>query len=144
MINLSVNGRLTRDPVFSEYTNRDTGVVTPVARFTVACSTPHNGTKFVSCTCWGALTKSARYLKKGRMIFASGMPSAYHRASEGTIYDNLALSVLQLEFLDANPDNRVKEPKPQDQNLPVPEPLPNVSPEEEDPMYAFSEENLPL
>lgn len=145
MINLSINGRLTRDPVFSQYTNRETGEISSVARFTVAVNMPRGGTRFVDCSAWNGMTKPCRYLKKGRMIFASGVPSAYHRQANGIIYDNLALSVSNLEFLDANPDRGAREPKPQETNPVLPEEnWENIAPGESDDPYAFTEDNLPL
>ena len=109
MINATVVGRLTSDPIVKTVTIGEKAV--KVANFTIAANTgfgEHQKTQFVRCGLWRVKAEFAeKYLSKGRLISAKGSLGIRSyigsSGSPATVLEFIG-NDLEVELEDANPN----------------------------------------
>lgn len=100
MINMTILGNLTRDPIFREVTLKN-GEKAKVANLRVAVNNRQK-TYYIDAACWRGLSDVCKYLVKGRKVLLQGVPSAQlGEGKDGKFYANLQMSVDRLEFADS-------------------------------------------
>lgn len=123
MNTVALMGRLTKDPMVSEYgSGKNAGLLT---RFTMAVRRDGNNADFISCVAFGKTAELIdQYFKKGDQIGVTGsiQTGKYKNKDGDTVYTTDVI-VRQIDFTGSagKSDNEDEEYAPTDTELPFPE-----------------------
>lgn len=108
MIKLQIVGNLGKDCIVNEVNGRKVinFSVAHTERFKDSQGNQTERTTWVECAYWTDRTAVAEYLKKGKMVYAEGAPSADgYTNKEGQVAATLRMRVQNIQLLGGGSDN---------------------------------------